>query len=151
MVKKYILITIFLILIPSLSFGEIYKWKDENGKTHFTDNLETVPSEYRKGGMGKIKEAPPLTGFRMQQNSEPLQKSEALRDYERVKSDNAKAEGAVKDLSCVKLCVSRLLKGSKGEEAYLKCGQKCRREHERRMGGLGVLDLSNKPIRLQAI
>ena len=28
--------------------AKVYKWKDENGKTHFTDSLDKIPYKYRK-------------------------------------------------------------------------------------------------------
>ncbi len=30
------------------SDARIYKWKDENGKTHFTDSVDKIPPQYRK-------------------------------------------------------------------------------------------------------
>lgn len=39
---------VFMLASPSQS--AIYKWKDENGKTHFTDNLSKIPPKYRKKG-----------------------------------------------------------------------------------------------------
>lgn len=38
------------LLLASPSHSAIYKWKDENGKTHFTDNLSKIPPKYRKKG-----------------------------------------------------------------------------------------------------
>ena len=40
---------IFFILIWFTNVdAAIYKWRDENGKTHFTDNLTKVPKAFRK-------------------------------------------------------------------------------------------------------
>jgi len=30
------------------SHSAIYKWKDDNGKIHFTDNPSKIPPQYRK-------------------------------------------------------------------------------------------------------
>ncbi len=38
------------MMLASPSQSAIYKWKDENGKTHFTDNLSKIPPQYRKKG-----------------------------------------------------------------------------------------------------
>ncbi|MCH8157943.1 MAG: TIGR02281 family clan AA aspartic protease, partial [Nitrospinae bacterium] len=49
----------------SFSEAEIYSWKDESGKIHFTDNPANIPAKYRRGeekGLRTIKEAPPVTG-----------------------------------------------------------------------------------------
>lgn len=37
---------IFVFLVTSQSWAEIYKWQDTNGKTHFTDNLMEIPSDF---------------------------------------------------------------------------------------------------------
>jgi clan AA aspartic protease (TIGR02281 family) len=42
-------VLMFLIL-ASPSHSAIYKWKDDKGKTHFTDNLSKIPPQYRKKG-----------------------------------------------------------------------------------------------------
>ena len=49
--RRTILILTMIFLVSGLvSFVEaaIYKWKDENGKTHFTDDLTKVPEAFRK-------------------------------------------------------------------------------------------------------
>ena len=51
-----------VLMLASPSHSAIYKWKDENGKTHFTDNLSKIPPQYRKKGELKtIKGAPAET------------------------------------------------------------------------------------------
>lgn len=49
--KKYLLmllITIFsLIIIPISVHAEVYKWVDEKGTLHFTDDYSTIPEKYR--------------------------------------------------------------------------------------------------------
>ncbi|HMK76113.1 MAG TPA: DUF4124 domain-containing protein [Thermodesulfobacteriota bacterium] len=48
MVMKRILVTILsTFLISQLSFAEIYKWVDEKGVVHFTDDMTQVPEKYR--------------------------------------------------------------------------------------------------------
>jgi len=45
---KWILVAILsTFLIPQLSFGEVYKWVDEKGVVHFTDDMQQVPEKYR--------------------------------------------------------------------------------------------------------
>jgi uncharacterized protein DUF4124 len=50
--KSFIAILIiplwFFILLVQPVDAKIYKWKDENGKTHFTDSPEKIPFKYRK-------------------------------------------------------------------------------------------------------
>ncbi len=53
---RLILFLIFSYLFTQPSFAEIYKWVDENGKTHFTNNLSQVPQEeINKQKIGKSK------------------------------------------------------------------------------------------------
>ena len=46
MIKKPILI-IILIFSAQISFAEVYKWVDDQGAVHFTDDLIQVPEKYR--------------------------------------------------------------------------------------------------------
>jgi len=41
-----LLIIILAVLVPS-SYGEMYKWVDEKGTVHFTDDLSNIPEKYR--------------------------------------------------------------------------------------------------------
>ncbi|HCK68730.1 MAG TPA: hypothetical protein DHW17_05560, partial [Nitrospina sp.] len=36
-----------LFLWASPAWAVLYKWKDENGSTHFTDDITKVPPEYK--------------------------------------------------------------------------------------------------------
>jgi clan AA aspartic protease (TIGR02281 family) len=45
--RTFFLIFALLWLLPPVAHGTIYKWTDQNGKAHFTDNLSAVPQEYR--------------------------------------------------------------------------------------------------------
>ena len=44
------LCALLILVFASPSHSKIYKWKDENGKTHFTDNPSKIPPQYRKKG-----------------------------------------------------------------------------------------------------
>jgi len=39
-------LTIGLLMIPFLVYSEIYKWVDEKGTVHFTDDHSTIPEKY---------------------------------------------------------------------------------------------------------
>jgi len=41
-------IILLAILVPS-SYGQMYRWVDEKGTVHFTDDLSTIPEKYRSG------------------------------------------------------------------------------------------------------
>ncbi|MGV7221375.1 MAG: DUF4124 domain-containing protein [Nitrospinales bacterium] len=38
---------IILLFIPDISDAGIYKWKDDSGKTHYTDSPNKIPAKYR--------------------------------------------------------------------------------------------------------
>ena len=44
--KKILFILLFLFL-TQLSFAEVYKWVDEKGGVHFTDDILQIPEKYR--------------------------------------------------------------------------------------------------------
>jgi clan AA aspartic protease (TIGR02281 family) len=43
----FLLFIIMAILVPS-SYGEMYKWVDEKGTVHFTDDPSSIPEKYRQ-------------------------------------------------------------------------------------------------------
>jgi len=46
--KKIVLLVIIGLTLSSMAFGqEVYKWVDEKGTAHFTDDLGLVPEKYR--------------------------------------------------------------------------------------------------------
>ncbi len=45
---KILPIIIALLLLSSLAHSEVYKWQDEKGGMHFTDNPLSVPEKYRE-------------------------------------------------------------------------------------------------------
>ncbi len=48
-----------VLMLATPSHSAIYKWKDEHGKTHFTDNLSKIPPQYRKKGELKTMKGAP--------------------------------------------------------------------------------------------
>jgi aspartyl protease family protein len=42
-----LLIVMLTVFVPS-SYGEMYKWVDEKGTVHFTDDLSSIPEKYRQ-------------------------------------------------------------------------------------------------------
>jgi clan AA aspartic protease (TIGR02281 family) len=41
-------LVIILAVLVSSSYGEMYKWVDEKGTVHFTDDLSNIPEKYRE-------------------------------------------------------------------------------------------------------
>lgn len=65
--REYIIIGVFLFLSAfpaALAQAGMYSWKDDKGKTHFTDSLHKIPKKYQKGdeGFKKYKAARSATG-----------------------------------------------------------------------------------------
>jgi len=44
---KRIVLILLLLISPELSFAQAYKWIDEKGSIHFTDDILQVPERYR--------------------------------------------------------------------------------------------------------
>jgi len=45
--RPIILFVIILAVLVPPSYGEMYKWVDEKGTVHFTDDLSSIPEKYR--------------------------------------------------------------------------------------------------------
>lgn len=45
---KRILIFLLLILVGEFSYAEVYRWVDEKGVVHFTDDTTQIPARYRE-------------------------------------------------------------------------------------------------------
>jgi len=46
--KHVILAFLILIIFPFTGYGEMYKWVDEKGTIHFTDDFSNIPEKYRQ-------------------------------------------------------------------------------------------------------
>ena len=54
------MLAISTLLAPPVS-ADIYRWEDESGVIHFTDDLSAIPSKY-KGKAREIQKTPPAAG-----------------------------------------------------------------------------------------
>ena len=46
---KYVILSfLILIIFPFTGYGEMYKWVDEKGTIHFTDDFSNIPEKYRQ-------------------------------------------------------------------------------------------------------
>jgi Domain of unknown function (DUF4124) len=41
------IVTLLILFISQISFAEVYKWVDEKGGVHFTDDIQQVPEKYQ--------------------------------------------------------------------------------------------------------
>jgi clan AA aspartic protease (TIGR02281 family) len=46
--KMALLLFFIVIVLVSPSYGEMYKWVDEKGTVHFTDDVSTIPEKFRQ-------------------------------------------------------------------------------------------------------
>jgi hypothetical protein len=49
MAMKTLSVIIFFILSASIAFSQAFKWVDEKGNVHFTDDYSQIPEKYRPG------------------------------------------------------------------------------------------------------
>jgi len=77
--KRIFIVIFFFLLISEISFAQVYKWVDDKGVVHFTDDITQVPEKYRpkaeKIGLPENKEEATVQG-----ESAPKKKEEAYRD-----------------------------------------------------------------------
>ena len=45
--KRIAVIILFILFISEICFAEVYRWMDEKGAIHFTDDITQVPERYR--------------------------------------------------------------------------------------------------------
>ena len=87
-------IMVGLLLHSQLSYAEdIYKWIDEKGTTHYSDNANAVPEKYQDKAQKKdVDELPPLLFYKPQtpqSNSEPSSnRTERPKPVQRVESES---------------------------------------------------------------
>jgi clan AA aspartic protease (TIGR02281 family) len=57
--RTFLLCSVVLGLLTTAAYGTIYKWTDQHGKVHFTDNLWAIPPEYRQQVEERGRASPP--------------------------------------------------------------------------------------------
>ena len=76
----FLLMIILAVLAPS-SYGDMYKWVDERGTVHFTDDLSKIPEKYREDAETRKPSKEPVSS-EMEEKSTPSPSSEAPRPSE---------------------------------------------------------------------
>jgi hypothetical protein len=77
--KRIPFIILFTFLISQISFAQVYKWIDEKGVTHFTDDITQVPEKYRPK-TERIELPPEKQDTKVEGELAPQKKEEAYRD-----------------------------------------------------------------------
>ena len=65
-----------VLMLASPSHSAVFKWKDEHGKTHFTDSLSKIPPKYRIKGKLKTMDGKPAESSKPVQSSGQSQESQ---------------------------------------------------------------------------
>jgi chromosome segregation ATPase len=52
MMNQILATILFIFLISQVSFAQVYKWVDEKGVTHFTDDMTQLPEKHRSKAEG---------------------------------------------------------------------------------------------------
>ena len=73
-----VLITVFLPA-PFLFSGEVYRWTDEKGTVHFTDDASKIPEEYSE--KAERMEVPEEMLKKTETTGKPQGKSDRVKDY----------------------------------------------------------------------
>ena len=68
--RLIILLIILLTAFVPASYGEMYKWVDEKGTIHFTDDLSSIPEKYRPDAETR-KPTKEISAPKPQENSKP--------------------------------------------------------------------------------
>jgi len=75
--KRFFFILLFILFLTEISNAQVYKWLDEKGVLHFTDDMMQVPERYRsqieKMGLPEEK-------AEKKKEEEPKKKEESYRD-----------------------------------------------------------------------
>jgi len=75
--EAILIIALVLFAFPFSVFAEIYKWVDDEGVVHATDDPSSVPAKYWEKGKVKKEEVPPAT-FQEIQPVQPVQPSPTM-------------------------------------------------------------------------
>ena len=73
--KRIFVIILFVFFISEIAFAQVYKWVDDKGVVHFTDDITQVPEKYRpkaeRMGLSEDKEETKVEGESRQKKDEP--------------------------------------------------------------------------------
>lgn len=75
----WIIFITFFLPAPFLFSGDIYRWTDESGTVHFTDDVSKIPEKFLKEA-GR-REAPEEMLKETEKKGSPEGKSERVKDY----------------------------------------------------------------------
>jgi hypothetical protein len=125
MVIVVLMITLFgLLPLSQLAHAEIYKWVDEKGTVHFTEDPETIPEEYRDRAKSRTTEEDLMT---------PEERAIQRKSYEEEVRERLKREKKEYDLREIEKRVKEMEDRAKKErqERAKEMEDQARKERER--------------------
>jgi chromosome segregation ATPase len=77
--KQVFFIILFAFFVAEVSFSEVFKWIDEKGVVHFTDDISQIPEKYRPKAE-KIELSEGKEESKIEGESAPKKKEDAYKD-----------------------------------------------------------------------
>ncbi len=82
--KRILLQLIFIVLLAlwlgEVASAQVYKWVDENGILHFTDDINQIPEKYKATLQGQEQSQPPLETAGEPEKTPPVKKVQTYTD-----------------------------------------------------------------------
>jgi len=76
---KGIFFLLFFLILSEFSFAEVYKWVDDKGVVHFTDDIIQIPEKYRPQ-IERLEPSEGRVGTKIEGDSSPAKKGETNQD-----------------------------------------------------------------------
>ncbi len=77
---QFILIILFALCLAAYASAQVYKWVDEKGVVHFTDDITQIPEKYRTTLQGEEQAQPPLETVGEPERTPPVKKAQPYTD-----------------------------------------------------------------------
>jgi chromosome segregation ATPase len=120
-IRRYCwIVLVFFFVLPPFSFsGEVYRWTDERGTVHFTDDLSNIPEQYLDQVIkGKSPEEPSKKDEKKDKTEKEKPKKDESQD--RVKKYLKDIDKKIEEKKKLEKRISKLEEELKPAEARLK-------------------------------
>lgn len=87
---RAIITILSLLFISNFAYAEVFKWIDEKGTVHFTEDWEKIPEKYRD--QVKRKELPEEPTSRGDRIKEQEMRERSKREYEKIEAEQIRKE-----------------------------------------------------------
>ncbi len=90
------LLTIGLLITPFLVHAEVYRWVDEKGDVHFTDDYSKIPEKYKqqseKSSLSEDSKSMTIGTQKEKGNTKPVERKKTEGKREEIQSDSPAAQ-----------------------------------------------------------